>query len=312
MKNISKVTRYLLVILSITAIVSCSESDDWEAGPRINPNNPGVYFDKNTPRVIEVEADQKGNLRKEFISILMGRDESKAGSTLQVPIKVRYADSNLSITETVTFEAGSSTSILKIKINEVEFSKQYIFSLEIDENYTNPYRVYSKEENGGSSRLDAAIEVVCLLATATFTPCDYSGSTVPQFAPFEHDIYDNMDGSYTIKNFLFNNAGHDFSFTIDEEKNIRPLQSNGYHSTGENRWYFYSENTDSSSARIVCYLSGANPDDYIRYIYFYTAENPSSHTAFWMDLSTKTGRMMGYSRYNISSSGRIAFNISWE
>jgi hypothetical protein len=292
--------------------VSCDDNNDWKAGPQPAANNPGVYFDKSASRVIEMEANQQGVLKNESVSIPVKRDESKASSALQVPVKVRYADANLTVTETVSFEAGSSSSTLKVAVGEFEFSKQYAFSVEIDENYSNPYKAYGDGESGGSTRLDAKIEVVCLLGTATFTPTDYSGSNQPRFIPFEHNIYDNLDGTYTIKNFLYNNAGYNFSFSIDEEKNIRPLTSNGYHSADENRWYFYSEDSDASSARIPCYIPGADPDDYVTYIYFYTAENSSSYTAFWMDLSTKTGRMMGYSRYNVSSSGRIAFNFTWE
>lgn len=312
MKNIYRVTACLIVMSTMVMVISCGDNDDWKAGPQPAANNPGVYFDRNIPRIIEMEANQQGVLKNEFVSIQMGRDESKASSALQVPIKIRYADSNLTIAETVTFEAGSSTSTLKIGIGEFEFSKQYTFSVEIDENYSNPYKAYGEGVSGGSTRFDAKIEVVSVLGTATFTPTDYSGSNVPQFIPFEHIIYDNLDGSYTIKNFLYNNAGYNFSFSIDEENNIRPLTSNGYHAEDEDRWYFYSENSDASSARIPCYIPGANPDDYVTYIYFYTAENSSSYTAFWMDLSTKTGRMMGYSRYAVSSSGRIAFNITWE
>jgi hypothetical protein len=288
--------------------VSCDDGNDWKAGPQPAANNPGVYFDGSTPRIIELGATAEGVLRSETASVPVKRDEAKASNALQVPVKIRYAASNLTVTETVSFEAGSSSAELKVTIGEFQFGQQYAFAAEIDENYSNPY----KNDSGGSSRIDAKVEVVCLLGRATFTPTDYSGSNQPQFIPFEHNIYDNQDGTYTIKNFLYNNAGYNFSFSIDENNNIRPLESNGYHSTDENRWYFYSENNSKESSRIPCYIPGADPDDFVEYLYFYTAENTSSYTAFRMDLSTKTGRMMGYSRYNVSSSGRIAFNFTWE
>lgn len=315
MKTTNKNRAYLfamLIMLTVMTMISCNDMNDWKPGPQASPNNPGVYFSKSIPKVIELEANQQGVLLKESVTIKLGRDESKTSSELHVPIRIRYADSNLKIEETAIFETGASSTELKISIGEFEFSKQYLFSIEIDENYSNPYKKYNENENGGSSRLDVKIEVVSLVGVATFTPTDYSGSNKPKFTSFKHNFYDNLDGTYTIKNFLYNNAGYSFSFTIDENNNIRPLTTNGYHSLDDNRWYFYSENSNASSARIPCYIPGANPDDYVTYIYFYTAENPSSHTAFWMDLSSKTGRMMGYSRYSVSSSGRIAFNISWE
>lgn len=312
MKNITAITAYLLAMCAMITVISCDDSDKWEPGPQPAPNNPGVYFDKSTPKVIELESNQQGVLINEYAVVKLGRDESKTASALHVPIKIRYADPNLTVAETAVFETGSSTAELRINVGKFEFKEQYSFSIEIDENYSNPYKVYDDDEKGGSSRLDAKIEVVSVVGRATFTPTDYSGSRKPEFIPFEHNIYDNRDGSYTIKNFLYNNSGYNFTFSLDEENNIKPLASNGYHATDEDRWYFYSENSSASSARIPCYIPGANPDDYVTYIYFYTAENSSSYTAFWLDLSTKTGRMMGYSRYSISSSGRIAFNISWE
>lgn len=311
MNKIYNIKTLLLAMFTMIAVTSCDDSDNWAAGPQPAPNNPGVYFDGKNPAVIEVEANSQGVLTKDYFTIKLGRDELKSSSALQVPITIHHADPNLTISKTVDFEAGSSTALLKITIGEFEFSTQYNLSIEIDANFANPYKSYEDMANGGSTRLDSKIEVVSVLATATFTMADNSGSRKPEFYPFEHNIYDNQDGTYSIKNFLFNNAGYDFDFTIDEDNSIRPLEDCGYHSTGDDRWYFYSENSSSSSYRIPCYIPGENPEDYITYIYFYTADNSSSYTDFWLDLSTKTGRMMGYSRYSESSSGRIAFNISW-
>ena len=312
MRKIYNIKTLLVAMFTLIAVTSCDDSDKWEAGPQPAPNNPGVYFDGKAPAVIEVEANSEGVLTKDYFTIMLGRDETKATSALQVPITIHHADPNITVSKTVDFGVGETTALLKITIGEFEFSTQYALSIEIDANFANPYMSYENIPNGGSTRLDAKVEVVSVLGAATFTMADNSGSNKPAFYPFVHNIYDNQDGTYSIKNFLFNNAGYDFDFTIDDDNSIRPLEDCGYHSTDDNRWYFYSENSSSSSYRIPCYIPGENPDDYIRYIYFYTADNPSSHTDFWLDLSTKTGRMMGYSRYSESSSGRIAFNISWE
>ena len=303
---------YLIVMLTIIIGTSCGDNNSWEPGPQPAANNAGVYFDRKIPNVIEVEANQQGVLMKDHFTIKLGRDEFKASSALQVPIRVHFADPTLTISKTVDFEAGASTALLKISVGEFEFSTQYALSIEIDENFAHPYKSYEEMESGGSSRLDAKVEIVSVVGVATFTMADNSGSKKPEFFPFEHNIYDNQDGTYSIKNFLFNNAGYNFDFSLDEDHSIRPLESSGYHSLEDDRWYFYSENSSSSSSRIPCYIPGANPDDYITYIYFYAADNTSKYTDFWLDLSTKTGRMMGYSRYSESSSGRIAFNITIE
>lgn len=307
----NKISAFLIIGIWMITSMSCDDNDKWEAGPQVASNNSGVYFAQSNPKIFEMEANENSELVQNYFTISLGRDKTKANSALEVPITVHYADPNLSISKVAYFEAGSAYTELKISMADFSISKLYNFSIEIDANYADPYKVYEDEEDGGSSRLDAQVEVLSLLCTATFTPTDYSGSTVPEFIPFEQKIYDNQDGTYTIKNFLFNNAGYNFTFTIDDEKNINPLISSGYHSISDSRWYFYSANSDADANRIPCYIPGNNVKDYITYIYFYTAENTTSYQDFWIDKITKTGRMMGYARYAVSSSGRIAFNISW-
>lgn len=313
MKMLYKIPAFLIIGLLTIMSVSCSDSDDWNPGPQPTSDNQGVYFDKSNSYIYEMAATKDLQLYQDYFVLSLGRDKSKAGSALQVPLIIHSSASNLSIPQTVEFAAGSATAELKIKMSDFEISKPYKYSIEISEKYGNPYKSYENED-GGSTRWDGAVEVLCVLGDATFTPTDYSGSTQPKFIPFKHKIYDNLDGTYTIKNFLFNKGGYNFTFSIDNENNIRPAADCGYHEasgTKDARWYFYSANNDASASRIPCYIPGADPDDYVTYIYFYEAENTTSYQAFWIDTTTKTGRMMGYSRYSKSSSGRIAFNISW-
>ncbi len=312
MNKIAKHTLYWIIgILFVSLFQACEKEDTWEPGPQTEPNNPGVYFDRNIPRIVELDADANKQLVQDYVLITLGRDKLKTSQAIQVPIKVKYADSNLTVPTTVNFEAGSATAELKVQIGEFELATPYSLSIEIDGRYTNTYASYSTTNEGGASNLDIKLEVVSVLCDATFTPTDYSGSSTPKFIPFKQKIYLNSDGSYTIKNFLFNNAGYNFDFEVDNNNNIIPLLSTGYHSADEQRWYFYSANADASANRIPCYIPGSNPADNVTYIYFYTWDNPSSYTAFWLNIAEKKGRMMGYSRYTVSSSGRIAFNISW-
>lgn len=306
MKITNKTSILLMIGLWMMTSVACDDNNDWAAGPKPAADNAGVYFAKDSKYVFEMPADRNMQLTQDYFVVTMGRDANKAASALQVPIVVRSAQTNLNIPQTVEFEAGSTTAELRIKLNDFELATPYSFSVEVDAKYGNPYST-----KNGSTRLDAKVEVLCVLGDATFTPTDYSGTTKPEFVPFVHRIYDNLDGTYTIKNFLFNNAGYDFVFSIDEGNNIRPDAAYGWHDDEELRWYFYSAPNSASASRIPCYLPGKNPDDNVTYIYFYTAENSSSYQAFWIDVNTGKGRMMGYSRYTVSSSGRIAFNIAW-
>lgn len=300
---------HLLVCL-VFVMVSCNKEEPWEPGPQPAADNPGVFFDQSNPKLIEMGASASGELNQDYFTLTIGRDSFKAASALSVPVTVHYADPNLTVDQKVEFAAGEVFAELKVSLGKYEFGKQYSASVEIDHQYANPYKMFAENESKGSSRLDFKVEVVCLAGIGTFTAVDFSGSTPPKFYPFEHKIYDNQDGSYTIKNFLFNNAGYDFTFSLDGNNNIIADPDCGYHSTGDQRWYFYSANSDASANRIPCYIPGENPDDNVTYIYFYTWENTSKYTDFWLDLEGKKGRMMGYSRYSKSSSGRIAFNIT--
>lgn len=300
------------VVMCLFLVWSCDEDSNWTPGPEVNPDNPGVVFDANIPAVIEVEANQQGQLLSDYFTVPLLRDEGGSLPALEVPVIVHHASDNLIVSDKVVFEEGAATAFLEISVSEFEIGVPYDLSLEIDGRFTNPYLSYDENEKGGSSRIDAKVEVVSILGVATFTASDQSGSNPAVYYPFEHKIYDNQDGTFVIKNFLFNNMGYDFEFSVDDEMNIRPSESNGYHSVDDGRWYFYSENSSSSSYRIPCYFPGPNPDDYITYIYFYLAESTSSYQDFWLDLENKTGRMMGYSRYSVSSSGRVAFDITWE
>ncbi|NLA15883.1 MAG: hypothetical protein GX877_05025 [Bacteroidales bacterium] len=304
-----RITLLPLLMCLVLMTMSCTRIEPWEPGPLPAADNPGVFFDQSNPKLIEMGANAQGELSQNYFTITVGRDPFKASSALSVPVQVHYADPNLTVARTIEFPAGEIFTELEVSVGQYEFGVQYNVSMEIDEKYSNPYKVFAENESKGSSRIDLKMEVVCLAGIGTFTATDFSGSTPPQFYPFEHKIYDNQDGTYTIKNFLFNNAGYDFRFSIDADNNFRPAEDCGYHSLGDDRWYFYAANSDASANRIPCYIPGANPNDNVTYIYFYTAENTSKYTDFWLDLEGKRGRMMGYSRYSVSSSGRIAFNI---
>lgn len=310
MKKINIFSKCLLILVTIFAINACDNSDDWKTGPQVSDNNPGVFFSSNTPYIIEVSANNAGELYKDYFTIAMERDKQKSTSALSVPITIKNAASNLEVDKTVEFEAGAEFAKLKIKINDFEFSTPYFLSLEVNEEYSNPYNAITK----GSSKIDARVEVVSLVGEATFTPTNFSSTIRTTFLPFEHKIYDNMDGTYTIKNFLYNNAGHNITFELDENGYIKVLEDIGYHEEGSGssgRWYFYSGPSSSSGNRIPCFIPYEGEADNIRYIYFYTDPGYSNFN-FWLDLDKKEGKMTGYARYVKSSSGRVTFDISWK
>ncbi len=313
MKRESRFILYLMAVASLMFVVTaCTEKDDWTPGPQPEANNPGVYFDRNTPGLAEMDVDANLNLIQNYLVITLGRDPFKAGQALTVPINVHFSAPNLTVPDVVTFGAGEESAELRVTIGDYELSTPYGLSLEVDNKFANPYLSYAGTTEGGPSKVDLKIQVVAALGTATFTPGEYSKDG-PEFTPFTHKIYINGDGSYTIKNFLYNNDGYDFNFKLDADNNIIPNPEGGYFEEGEGsaaRWYFYSAPSSSSSNYIPCYIPSLNPADNIRYIYFYL-DTEYRYTGFWLDIPARKGQMVGYSRYSVSSSGRITFDIEW-
>lgn len=304
MNKILKIATYLAAGLCISLTGSCDKEHKWDgAGPKPAADNPGVYFASSNKKTIEMESTET------FAILKMGRDAAKTGSALEVPLTVHYAASNVSIPATVSFAAGEEFADLHLNVADFEISVPYAFSIELSPKYCNPYAI------SGSTRFDGRIEVVSILGNATFTPGGYSGSKKPEFVPFKQKIYDNQNGTYTIKNFLFNNAGYSFTFSIDKEApatmNIMPAPDCGFHDKSNNRWYFYSANADSSDNYIPCYIPGNNPEDWITYLYFYAWQSTDSRKAFWLDIESKTGCLASYCRFTKSSSGIVKFDITW-
>lgn len=267
---------------------------------------------------IPIGVDRNGSLKDDHITITLGRDEFKAVNELVVPIIVRNQAPNLRAAESVKFEAGATTAELVIYIDTpVQGETIFPISLAIDENYGNPYKAYGDAEIGGSTRIDLSLNMISLLGIATFTLEATSGSTPPNFLPWEQEIYDNHDGTYTIPNFLFNNRepALDFTFGINPDNNyIIPLNP-FWHVPGSGssaRWYFYTGEDDTEEFRVEGFIPAApGYDDNIRYVYFYTSDS-TSYFGFWMDIDNKEGEMNGYARYQHASSGRFTIKFTWD
>lgn len=315
MKNIA---RNLFTLLVIILFVGCESNEEWTPGPQVSPDNPGVFFDSSNPTNIPIGVDRNGDLKEDHVTITLGRDEFKAASELVVPITVRYQAPNLKVAESVRFEAGATTAELKINIETPqEGTTIFPVSLEIDENYGNPYKSYGDGEIGGSTKIDLSLNMISLLGVATFTLEGTSGSNPPNFLPWEQEIYDNHDGTYTIPNFMLNNRepALEFVFSINPDNNyIIPLNK-FWHVDGSDssaRWYFYTGEEDTAEFRVEAYPPYAPGDeDYLRYFYFYTSDT-TSYFGFWMDVDNKEGEMRGYSRYNKASSGRFTIKFRWD
>ncbi len=316
MKNILKAIIFTTMMFAVLLATSCDSSETWEPGPVPLSDNPGVFFDQDIPALINAQAED-GVLIENFVDFKVGRDDFKAGSALSVPLIHRSVSPMLKVPATVEFAAGDVFTTLRVEFESgYEVSTPYGLILEIHPDFQDPYKVYAEGENAGTPLLNSAIQVISpiFLGNVTFEAKDFEKATDVVFHPFETELWDNFDGTYTFKNFLMNNQGHDFTFEL-EGINIEPVS---YPMEHANRWYFYTgeegQAVDNADHRITCHIpSDHAPDHYIRYLYFYDSRSTADYQNFWLDLEKGEGKMTNYSRWSTSatSSGRFTFHLSW-
>lgn len=295
-----------LLCFSVALLAGCNDDPEYTPGPQADNNSVSAYFPND------------GEYKKEFMmneeayefTVTVARE--KTDKAVTIPIRVLKKDDALSISESVTFNAGEGTAELNIKYNATApEAGSYTYELQIDDIYTNPYSMVN-----GYPLAKGQMEIIdyeTIALNVKFTPGKYSGSNKPPFLPFYGDIlWSKALEMYTIRNFL--NSGYDFNFLLDEDGNVLPNPDEGVHDTKQNRWYFYSGNEEKEQYRIPCRIpcEEGSKEDYITYIYFYTSKAASSYYNFNIKLNEKKGDMMGYGRFKNASSGRINFELSWD
>lgn len=307
MKTTYKYSLYMLVGMLLFIFTGCNDSDDYNVGSQTDPNSPGVYFVKMDKPSISKEADESEQLK-------LSLERVQADKSIRVPIKVVYAPVGLVVPAEVAFEANQTQADLVLDYtDEFKQNEEHAFKLEIDQAYARPY----DETIEGTSMFQGKLTVFGAwddYLTARVKFVNKSSGETPVFGDFEQKIL-KRGSQYRIDNFMLNNEGYTFDFSLDPNKQILPLDYVGYHDTAALRWYFYKGPSSSSSNRIPCYLpatDGTPKGDYITYAYFYTVGSSDSRYAFEFDEYTKTAKMAGYARYSESSSGAFLLEFSWD
>lgn len=121
---------YLLGLLVMTMLASCSDDEDF------TPGNPAgdrtVAFANETNLALPISTTE--------FSIDLVRSDTTSLEELTVPIRVLNAPSFLTIPTSATFSQGSTETSIVVKIGEgMEVFTSYSLSLIIDEEYSNPY-----------------------------------------------------------------------------------------------------------------------------------------------------------------------------
>ncbi len=116
--------------------VACQEEVEYTPAPAVPAGTPNVYF--QTSNELGVEIDPADNITSREVVVL--RDSSTIEKELIVDINVLQNDSNkFVVPESVTFEAGSTTSTITIGFEGLQVAETYTLAIELDKEAIDPY-----------------------------------------------------------------------------------------------------------------------------------------------------------------------------
>ncbi len=303
MNKINKISAFLISGLLMIMSFSCSDDDKWNPGPEVNPSSPRAYFDYSNSG--NVEAGES------HLNVAVSRVNTSGSVT--VPISITKSTEGLSFPDqSVTFAAGEETAYFKVSFKEdLPFETDYPFELKIDEAYTDLYIADGAPFYSGSLR---RLEPWVFVAEAT---CTFQASKAA-FDPFKQKLYKKeIAGIFRFENWCLNNTGEwygDLIFTVNENNQILPDPSIGFHDTSAKRWYFYEPGKASSGDDTKYQINGHLPTStgvYMTYFYLYTVGSTTSNYFMDFDESARTAKIGGYSRYSSSTFSSGAFTLSY-
>lgn len=131
MKSINK---YLLIAATALCFVACSDDDTFEPGAPSSATGEKVYFSNENENSIVAALDD------ETFDVTLVREDATSAATVPVKSACSY-DGIFEVPETVSFEAGSNTATLSVKMSDkMEAFKSYPLTITVDEAYTNSYK----------------------------------------------------------------------------------------------------------------------------------------------------------------------------
>lgn len=126
--------KYLLIAATALCFVACSDDETFEPGAPSSATGEKVYFsDENESSIV-------AGLEDETFDVTLVREDATNAATIPVKGVCSY-EGIFEVPETVSFEAGSSTATLSVKMSDkMEAFKSYPLTITVDEAYTNAYK----------------------------------------------------------------------------------------------------------------------------------------------------------------------------
>lgn len=135
-----KTTKIALTALASLSLlfVACSDEVAYEPAPTPNPTSNKVYFPTQTTKVTL-------GMTQDTVEVLIARKVATQALTVKLNVSETY-EGLFTAPSSVTFAAGDTIESIFVKVGEVEFIKNYTFSLSIaDQNQLdNPYNLGAK------------------------------------------------------------------------------------------------------------------------------------------------------------------------
>jgi predicted small lipoprotein YifL len=306
MKNSSHFA--FLLLLAIVSLASCGEKGNWTPGPKVDPNSVKAYFEPATGQVDPEE---------EFLALTLSRVVTTEAVT--VPIVVVSAAPELSFpAKSVTFAAGEKNATFRVDFSaDTKWEVDYPMVLKVDDSHADPYIVDGNYMFSGSLR---RLEPWVYVADMTCTYEARSGSKPAKFDPFIQKLYKKeiAGNQFMIENWCLNNTGEkwgNFAFRVDENNQIHPDPSVGWHGT-KGRWYFHVPWATAEEPVEEWQIEGYLPNTegvHMTYYYLYTVGSTDSRFKMDFNEAEKTACFGGYTRFNKStfSSGAFYLHYTW-
>lgn len=126
--------KYMLVaLLGGIALTSCSDDDDYTAGPSVDPDCQGAYFSANNTYDYELDPEASTSF-----TLTVERTNTANAATINIEV-LANSENVFEIPESVSFDAGQSTATITLSFPNAEIGTSYGYELKLEEGSYNPY-----------------------------------------------------------------------------------------------------------------------------------------------------------------------------
>lgn len=209
MKNLKYAFGFLMSFLTIAAISSCSNEDDYTPGEPAPVEVSEYYFASGTETALTI------GLTQNLITAEINRVNAEGEETLELVV-TNPSNEYFAVPTSVTFADGETTATIEIVVSDsLPLFQNYQFSIQIPSEYINPY----VDANNNST-------LHYVVMRDDYKPFAYG---IYQSAWCEAEFEAVLEFSealqtYRIKSFCMI-EGYDVTFKMDEDYNITMTSS---------------------------------------------------------------------------------------